>query len=452
MTALTAFLLGLAGCRGMRTPGEMNAREDLEAVASVYRPEGHRPTLPELRSEAGLSHYLTYALLNHPGVESAYGEWAASVERITRERSLPDPQLGFEADITDAVQMLMFGLSQQFPGPGKLKTRAQIATAASEARYFAFESEVQQAAFRLKRAFYELFFLDEQIRITRENLRLLQDLEAIARARTQTGKVTLQDVLRARIARDQVATDLANLTDSRAPKMAAFKAALGLAAGDPDPPVPAALEPTAVEVDEEHVLELALAGNPRLAAMEAEVRAAEAGIALGYRQNVPDFNLGAMADVKASPVMIRPLAMMSLPVWRDKVAAGIAEAEARRLAAAARLSAGQIALTVSVAENAFAFRELSRNLALLRDQLIPQAALSVEIARAGYLAGNISFFNLIDAQRQQLAFRLTEVEARTRREIVLAELGLLIAGIPPNGTPSRTASEATRNTATPKHF
>ncbi len=148
---------------------------------------------------------------------------------------------------------------------------------------------------------------------------------------------------------------------------------------------------------------------------------------MAYKEKVPDFSLGLMADVKAAPALFRPLAGMTLPVWRDKIAAEIAQARAAELAARARLDSEQIALTVDVAEESFANRELGRNLALLQDLLIPKARLSLEIARAGYLAGTIDFFNLMDAERTLLNFELSEVEARTQREIVLAELSLRIA-------------------------
>lgn len=439
------LVLALAGCKGIATKGEKAARRDLQQVRDAYRPDGQKPLLPELNPEAGLSNYLAYALLNDPRVESAYYAWAASVERITRERSLPDPTLGFQSDISDVVMTLMPGVAQQFPGPGKLKARAEVATAQSEARYLAFEGVVQRTAFDLKRSFYPLHFLDERIRINELNLDLLKDLEEIARARNLAGKVTLQDVLRAQIARDELITSLANLEDSRKPLVAGFKAVLGLSQDQPAPPVPARLESTQIRVDEAELLEIAFAQNPQLKALAAEVRATQAGISLAYKQNVPDFSVGAMVDAKASPVMVRPLLGMTVPIWRDKVAAGIAQAKADELAASSRLNAEQIALTVALAERAFAYRELTRNLALLQDSLIPKAGLSVEIARAGYLSGTISFFNLIDAQRQQLAFQLTEVEARTRREIVLADLALLIAGIPPEGAPVLSPTSSTRN-------
>jgi len=433
----------LAGCAAFAPHSEKAARGDLQEVGQAYRPNGEKPVLPELNSTSGLSNHLTYALLNSPRVEAAYYDWAATVERITVERSLPDPTLGFQSDISDVVMTIMPGIMQMFPGPGKLRARANLAAAESRTRYFAFESAVLDTAFDLKRSYYELHFLDERIRINEENLALLTELEQIARAQNEAGKVTLQDVLRAQIERDRVETDLANLRDSHRPRTAAFKGALGMTRDQIDPPVPLGFETTPIDLNDEALLELAFIRNPQLKAMESNVRTMQAEIAIAYKENVPDFSLGVMADVKANPVMVRPLAGMTVPIWRDKVAAGVARSKAMELSARSRLTQEQIALTVMVAEQTFMYRELTRNLALLRDRLIPKAGLSVDIAQAGYLSGQIDFFNLIDAQRQRLALQLEEVEARTRREIVLAELSLLIAGVPPEGAPLLGQSEAT---------
>jgi outer membrane protein TolC len=374
-------------------------------------------------------------MLNNPRVREAWFEWVASVERITRARSLPDPQLTFQMDLGEVVMAVMPGLMQMFPGPGKLGAAARVATAESQTKYFALEAAVLQTAFELKRVCYELHLLDESIRILRETLDLLNQLERIARAQNEVGDITLRDVYRAQIKRDQLLTQIANLEDSRRPLLAQFKAALGLAHDQPDPPLPARLETTPLELDGDTLLATAFARNPRLKALEAEVRLAEANLALAHTAKVPDFNLGLMADARATPTMFRPLVGMTLPIWRDKIAAQIAEAQARRRAAEARLTAEQIALAVEFAMRTFEFREVTRNLALLQEQLIPKARRSLEIAQADYLAGQIGFFQLIDAERTLLRFQLDEVSARTRREILLAELSLLIAGVPPQGAP-----------------
>jgi outer membrane protein, heavy metal efflux system len=425
----------LAGCAGRVQPSERAARDDLAAVAGRFRPEGRPPDLPALTTNAGLADFLAFAMLSQPKVEAAYFEWAASIERVTVERSLPDPRLTFKTDIQDAIVSLIPGLMADFPGPGKLRARAEVASAESRARYYAFETALLQTAFDVKRAYYRVHFLEDKVELTRKNLGLLAELEQLARAQNEVGKVTLQDVLRAQIEQDRMRADLANLEDSRHPLLAQLKGALGLPAEQPDPPLPARFESTPIEVTPEQLFALALARNPRLKAMEAEVQFAEAGLRLARKSRVPDFAAGLEVDAKASPVIVTPQFSATLPIWRDKIAAEIAAAQGRRRAAGARLTAEQIMLAVDFADKLFSFREAGRNLTLTEELLLPKARLSLEVARAGYLSGKIDFLNLIDAQRTLLAFQLAAVEARTQRELVLAELSLLLAGQPPAEAP-----------------
>lgn len=431
--SLVTFLL--AGCTGIPTPGERRARQDLETVGEVYRPQHVRPTLPALRAESGLGEFLQFAILNQPQVEAAYYDWAASVQRITVERSLPDPKLSFSADIAGMVMSLMPGLMMEFPGPGKRGALANVATAESEAKYFAFESSVLQAAFVFKKAYYELHFLDGKIRVNQETLRLVSEVEKLARAQNEVGKVTLQDVLRAQIEQERLTTEIANLEDSRNPMLAQFKAALGLKADDAAPPVPQKYESSPLDLSSESLFATALARNPRLKAMEAEVRRADASLRLAYKARVPDFSIGIEADIKASPIMVSPQVGITLPIWRDKTAAQIAGAQADKQAAEARLSAEEIALAVEFAEKSFLFREASRSLDLLTSRLLPKAQQSLEVARSGYVSGKVDFLNLLDAERTLLEFQLSEIDARVQRELALAELSLLVLGTPPTKAP-----------------
>lgn len=433
----------VAGCKGIPTKGERAARKDLRTVSDVFRPAAAERNLPALTNDSTMGDYLRFAMLNQPSVEAAYFDWTASVERITVERSLPDPRLSFESDIADIVMTVMPGLMQEFPGPGKLKAAANIATAESRTRYFAFESAVLQTAFSLKRAYYQLWFLDENIRINRQTLDLLAELEEFARAQNSAGKVTLQDVYRAQIEQDQLTTEIENLEDARRPLIAQLKGALGLRREQADPPQPTRFESTPLDLNGDALLDTAFARNPRLKTMEADVRMAEAVIALARKSKVPDFSLGLMADAKAAPTMFRPSAGMTLPVWRDKIAAQIAQAQATKRAAEARLTSEQIMVTVDFAMKSYDYREITRNLALLQNKLIPKARQSLAVARAGYLAGQVDFFDLLDAERTLLNFQLQEVEARTRREIVLADLSLSIAGIAPERAPLLPAATNT---------
>jgi outer membrane protein TolC len=426
--------LALAGCRGIQTSGEKQARHDLGTVAGQYRPYKHPPVLPELTADSSLSNYLAFALLNSPTVEAAFYDWSASVESITVTRSLPDPQLTLQAYITDTLTSLMPGLAWNFPGPGKLKARAGVAAAESQGKYFAFESTVLQAAFNLKRAYYQLGLLDEQLRIKREALALLEDQEHAVRAQNVTGTAALSESLRVQSELDRARTDLANLADSRLSVAENFKAALGLTPEQPDPPMPAHFEMSNENPDTDELLRVAFERNPQLKAMEADVRSAEAGIAVAYKERVPDFNAGLSADVYAPP-FYWPQAGMTLPVWRDKLAAEVAQAKANELAAKSRLKAAQIDLAVNFAEKSFAYRETGRNLALIENELLPKARQSIETVRAGYRTGTMDFSAMTDAERTLLDLQLEAVQARTDRELALAELSLMVAGVPPANAP-----------------
>ncbi len=448
-TVILFAVLALAGCKGVTTQGEREARHQIATVKSAYRPNGQQTVLPDLTTNSSLGDFLTHALLNQPQVEAAYYDWVASVENITVARSLPDPQFTFQLYIQDVITSVMPGLMAQIPWPGKLRTQAEAATAESRAKYFAFESAALQAAYDVKQGYYQLWFLDKKIQVDREMLQLLSELERIARAQNETGQVTLQDVYRAQIEMDRLKTEIANLEDSRHPLETQFKAALGLTRDQPDPPLPARFEGTTLELSPDQILDTAFARNPQLKALEAEVRQAQASVDLARKSKLPDFTIGSSVDVKANPWLYWPQATVTLPIWRDKIAAQIAAAQAGKRAAQARLTAGQLNLTAEFAQKSYDYREVTRRLDLLREQLIPKAQRSLEIARAAYLAGKTDFFNLLDAERTLLEFRLSDIDARTQRELTLSELSLLIAGVPPANAPLLPADTFKTNSTPP---
>ncbi len=439
LSLMIAGLLALTGCRGVPTPGERQARRDLQTITVQYQPENASLPLPALTPDSSLSNYLAFALLNSPQVKAAFYDWSASVENITVARSLPDPQLTLQAYLTDRLTSLMPGLAWNMPGPGKLKVKARIASAESDAKYFAFESAVLAAAFDFKKACYNLELLDEQLRINGQLLRLLDNLDRTIRAQNETGQGTLADVLRVQTDRDRLHTDLDNLADSRLSLLANFKAALGLPPSALEPPVPAHFEIISDYQDADELLQTALARNPQLKALQAEVNAATSGIVAAYKERTPDFTAGVSAEVYQPP-FFWPQAGMTLPVWRDKLAAELTQAKAGEMAAQSRLTAAQIDLAVSFAEKSFACRETRRNVALIENQLIPQARQSLAMMRAGYRSGTTDFAALTEAERLPLDLELAAAEARTAHELALAELELMVSGVAPPGAPVLSAT------------
>lgn len=428
-------VLGLASCRGTASRGERQARQERADVARRYRPGRAEPNLPRLTPESPLSTVVHYAVLRSPSVEAAYYDWSATVERITQARSLPDPRLGLEGDVAGTLTSLMPGLMVDLPGPGKLGAMGEAATAQAREAYHVFEARVLATAVEVKTAYYQLRALEESTEVNHRMLQLLGDLESIAQAKQAAGRATLQDVLRVQIEQEQVRTEIADLEDSRVAAAARYRAALGVRVGDESVPLPAVFEDTASPPDPNRLIAIAYDRNPVLRQMRAALERAEAEVRLAGRAGVPDFSVGLEVDVKPSPWMWRPGVGLTLPVWRDKIAAQIAAATAESQAARARLTAEEVALGAEFAGMLFMFRESQRGLDLLTDKILPRARQSLEVARAGYVSGLASFIDVLDAQRSLLSFELARTEARARLEVALANLSLSIAGIPPLGAP-----------------
>ncbi|MDQ1535934.1 MAG: outer membrane protein heavy metal efflux system [Actinomycetota bacterium] len=299
--ATIAGLIFLVGCSGKPIPSERAARDALRSVTESYRPGNVRPALPQLTPTSPLIDYLRFAMLSSPRVEAAYYDWAAAVERITPARSLPDPRLTFEADIADTVMSLMPGLMIELPGPGKLRAAGNVMAAEADVAYFSFEREVLATALAVKTAYYRLHFLEETIRVQRRTLELVGELERLAQQQNAAGRVTLQDVFRAQIARDQLETAIQNLEDSRSTLGAQFKAALGLGPFDADPPLPVAFEPSTGDPQPESVLKIALARNPSLRAMESDVRRAEVSIRARPQRRRPGLLFRGRGGLEGKP-------------------------------------------------------------------------------------------------------------------------------------------------------
>ena len=459
-----AAMLLLASC-GVRPRTEEAARQDLTEVKSRYRPDDARPPLPTLTQDSGLPDLIQYALLNNPRVASAFYDWAAAVEEITMARSLPDPMLTFSAEISRGIPNLSAGLmtdpGMNWPGPGKLPLRAEAAGAEAMKRRALFENELLATTLLVKRAYFQMWVLEEKVRRTREIITVVDDAEALMRPRLAVGKATAQDVLRTQIEQDRLRNELANLEDSRSALAARLRAALGLPAGrqagvGPEQPLPEfalRVEPPPADFTEQSLLETAFARNPRLGEMRSEVQQAMALFQLARKNTVPDYSFGLGVSGGMSPVAASPSFGITLPIWRDKIAAEIAASQGRLSAAKARLSAEELDLAVRFAETAYAWREADRAVNLYSQRLLPKAREALDASRAGYATGvvNLGFLDLQDAARTLLEYHLNQAEAVGQREMVLAEMSLIILGRWPQDVAALLPVRAARKSPGEKH-
>jgi outer membrane protein TolC len=240
----------------------------------------------------------------------------------------------------------------------------------------------------------------------------------------------------------RVRSEIAVQNDRLAAVRASFKSALGLLPTDADPAWPhPALVATALPPEDELWRRIE-SSNSDLAQMRAMVDMALANVGVARTAGTPDFALGVMADLKADPLMIRPTASVSLPIWRGKIASLIAAAEARWDAAISRLNAEQLTMAAQLAQMLFMVRESDRMIAYIDGSALPNYERAMASEAAGYQSGMTGLAMIPETMLMSLGMQLERATALKDRETAVTGLLLMISDTAPAGSPLLAESHA----------
>jgi cobalt-zinc-cadmium efflux system outer membrane protein len=418
------------------------------ARAGRAGPEGGRRfELPVLDENAGLQDYLAYAALRNAGLEAAFYQWKAALEKVPQARALPDPRFNYgyfirEVETRVGPQRQRFGIAQTFPWFGKLALRGDVALQASEAARERYEWRKLGLFYRVKKAFYEYYYLGRAAEITTENRELLRYWEKVARVRYKTATARHPDVIKAQVELGKLDDRLRTIERSLDPVRAELNAALDR---PPDAPLPvprSVPDETEPGVTDEELFGWMRERNPRLRSLAFEIARQEKRIDLARKNFFPDLTLGldyvqtdgalmsGVPDDGKDPLM----AMLSInvPLWWGKYRAEEKEARAQARAARRTLAQEENDLETGLERALFNLNDAARKIDLFRDTLIPKGKQSLKATEAAYRTGEMDFLNLVDAQRLLLEFQLSYERARADHGKSLAEVEMLVGReIPP---------------------
>lgn len=429
-----AALLTLSGCQTAAPAYAQQAQQQLDATAQQYRPSGQKPALPVLTAQSSANDYLRFALLNHPQVEAAYANWRATVSQIGPAHSLPDPKLTLEADIAQSLMTLMPGVMFDVMSSSKRAAQGRAAAASAEVAHRQFLATAQLVARRLREAWIELAYAHAAHELHGAAAASVEETIAFAHTGFATGRDA--GALSAQYAlQDELAEHHAHhamLGDRLAAARIGFKAALGLLPDATDPPWPAF--PLTVEPlpPDSALWQRILTRNPDLAIARALIDQSVAAVAVAEKAGTPDFTVGAMVDVKANPLMVRPAVSLTLPVWRQRLADQIASAQAQHQGAAAQLNAAQLDLAAQFARDLFAVHRADRLLAYVDHTALPNTARFITAADADYQTGRGAPTVISAAHTRQVLLQLERLELLRARADAVTELLYLTADAAPS--------------------
>ncbi len=332
---------------------------------------------------------------------------------------LPDPTLSVGIDNfpvsgppafslkLDSMTMARVGIEQAFPNPAKRRAqrgRAQADIGVAEAE---LAVEAQNIRLATALAWTDLYYAKRRLAQLQRLDESLGDLQTTVSARLASGSARPSQVLEPEQLRAAINDRRSELTA----EVAKTQARLARLTGDPDADIVG--DPRVIEVDGVG-LRARLALLPRLQALDAETRAADADIALARADKRPDWRVGTSYG-RRNPAygdMVSVMVSIDLPFFAKRrqdplIAARESEASRAQLMRVAGERELVAALDGDLADHAMHHQRLMN----ARKTLVPLAKRRAELDMASYAAGKL---DLGSALLSSLAQAEAEVDALSR--------------------------------------
>lgn len=371
-------------------------------------------------------------LAHNASLEAMRQAVVAAVSQIKPAGALEDPTLSISAAPrtfdSAAGAAGDVELNQPLPWWGTLDARKQVARATAEATGHDLDALRLRLAALARGAFSDWVFVHRALEINAANQSVLTELRNVARIRYASGQAPQEDVLQADVQRALLKQQRLEWERQRIAVQARMNALLDRLPQTAVPP-PAEL-PTSLDLPAEEILAQRALEHPQLEQLEAQREAAQAQERLAEKERYPKFGVSVGYNNMWSDPAMRPMVGLSLtvPIDQAKYRASLDAAHAQARRSASTLEDQRASLLAELSADYASVQESAQSLALYRDELVPLARNTLEVARAEYGSGKGDFLNVLTAEQHRLD---TEIGlARTQSEYYkrLAELELTSGG------------------------
>lgn len=290
-----------------------------------------------------LDGYLKIAADNNPELKATFAEYMAAMEKVPQVSTLPDLQVAFGYFISTpetrvGPQNWNASLTQQFPWFGLLKTQGDVATNQAKAKYEMFENQKSNLFFEVKTTYYNYYFINKAISITRENLAILQTFKKISLVKIEAGKSTIADELRVEMEINDLENQLLMMLDQKNVLQVKFN---GLLNKETVMLTPENLVQDEMPFEKQQTLDSILLANHTLKSIDYKMNAFTSQEATAKKMGMPKFGIGvsytsvgssSVEMVKNSndygkDILMFPMVSISIPLYRKKYSAMIREAQ-----------------------------------------------------------------------------------------------------------------------------
>ena len=382
-----------------------------------------------------------YAYQNNPSIVEAREDWKASIEQYRVTEGYPDPKLNFTYFI-DPIETRLgpqdwnATLSQKIPFPGRLSRAGEVAMADAEIARLQFDKAIRDVIVATRESFYELYYIRKAKIIIEKNEDLLDHMRKVSETEYAQNRALLLDVVKDQSQIAQLKFDALLMDDLEITEITNLN---GLLNRLPDDPIGTIVvdeySPIVFSLDE--IYKMAEEYQQEILMAAVGIKKAEANASLARYKNYPDFNLGVFYAGIGDPDVANPpsdagrdalgiQAGITIPLWAGKNKSRVNKALAQKRKATATKVRRINETHTKIRANYFRLRNSDRLIRLYGEELIPQAARSIQLAETWVQEGESSFSDFIEAQSVWYNFQLTFVRAKADYGKYLARIERLV--------------------------
>ncbi len=393
-----------------------------------------------VRTEAAgvltLDEALQEALAANPDVRASSYRVEAAKARIPQAKSLMDPKVGVEfmdvpirtADVRRGDE-INYMIEQELPFPGKRHQRGKAARFDAIATENNSRGQVQDILVDVITTYYDLYRLDRQLDVVRENTGLLRSLRSSTETWYAAGKAPAAIPLKAQVELTMLKNSEILLKQERLTHEAHLQALLGRPTHEAIT-LPRKLRLPRTPASLDQILNTAQGSRPELGSLEAMTKREKAKLTEARLGLLPDLSLGFKYDQR--PGMEDAwtgTASINLPIFWGKRSGEIREAKANLKAAEAEAQAMRNHTNHDVEEAYHSVLSSQKIVSSYEREILPQARTALKAAQTAYAAGELDFMTLIDAARSDRELRMDYYETQSQLGRTAARLQRLI-GLP----------------------
>tara|TARA_R110002124_G_scaffold122832_1_gene281415 strand:- start:154 stop:1401 length:1248 start_codon:yes stop_codon:yes gene_type:complete len=387
-----------------------------------------------------LKNYLEVAAKNNPGLKAKFSDYMAAMEKVPQVGALPDPSFAFSyfvqpVETRVGPQNWKFSLSQSFPWFGLLSAKEDVATEMANAKYEVFENAKSNLFFEVKTAYYNYYFIEKAIEITKENIQILEVFKRLSLVKIEAGKASIVDELRVELELNDLRNQLALLKDTRLALQIQFNNLLNTEINNKIS-VPIILWQDELSLDKQTVLNSIYSSNHQLKSIDHKLSAFVNQEIVAQKEGLPKFtvglgytiiskNAGSSFSDNGKDAFLFPSIGIKIPLYRTKYKALIKEAKYMQEAEVFKKEDKKNSLS-TVYENTHKNYSDSDRRILLNKKQIGIAKKVLDVLITSYSTDSKDFEEVLRIERQLLKYELAYQKALIDKNAATAFVNYLI--------------------------